>query len=233
MNRNIKSTNQLGQANGAKCIVYGGAGAGKTRLAASAPAPLILSGEKGLLSLSGFNIPAWEINGVKDMGEAFSYIRGSAEARQFLTIYLDSCTEIMEKLYTELKRKHKDGRQLYPELQDKGAQMFRDFRDIPGKHVVLVCKMEEMKDIMGNVSYRPMFPGNKLSQQAPYFVDEVFYLYSFNNPQAMGGQRLWGLQTQPSNTHVAKDRSGKLAELENADPATGGGLTTIFRKMLT
>ena len=39
---------------GVKCVVYGPAGGGKTRLLATAPSPIILSAEKGLLSLKKF-----------------------------------------------------------------------------------------------------------------------------------------------------------------------------------
>ena len=43
------------------CLVYGEAGIGKTTLCATAPSPLIISAEAGLLSLKKHDIPVYEI----------------------------------------------------------------------------------------------------------------------------------------------------------------------------
>lgn len=48
----IRKTNDISvTGRGIKLAVYGGAGIGKTRLSATAPNPLIISAESGLLSL--------------------------------------------------------------------------------------------------------------------------------------------------------------------------------------
>ena len=53
---NLKSTATIASS-GVKVLVYGQAGSGKTTLIRTAPAPLILSAEAGLLSLAGTDIP--------------------------------------------------------------------------------------------------------------------------------------------------------------------------------
>ena len=52
----LRNTRDVGTA-GVKVLVYGHAGAGKTSLIRTAPNPVILSAEAGLLSLSDLDIP--------------------------------------------------------------------------------------------------------------------------------------------------------------------------------
>ncbi len=231
MHAKIKTTSQLAQLQGAKCMVYGESGAGKTRLLASAPRPLIISAEKGLLSLRKFNIPAWPIESMKDLAEVYTYLQKSAEARQFDTVGLDSASDIAEVIFAETQRKQADPRKLYPKVQEQVTQAFRDFRDLPGKNVVFLAKQEHSQDAMGIKSYFPSFPGNKLAQAAPYFFDEVFHLFRWEDPQSRAPS--WWLRTQPADGFTAKDRSGALNILESADPAAGGGLAYIFQKMMS
>lgn len=230
MNKNIRSTTEIGRTHGAKIILYGLSGVGKTYSAVGAPAPLIISAEKGLLTLRDFNLPAWEIKGMGDLSEVFKYLTQSGEARQFKSIILDSCSDIAETCYAEIAKKTKDPRKLYPEMQEKVTQAFRDFRDLPNRHVIMLAKAEERTDTTGAKSYIPSFPGNKLAQAAPYFVDEVFYLHTWVDP--VTGQRFWGYGTSNTSEYWAKDRSARLAQLENADPKTGGGLGYVINKML-
>lgn len=202
--------------------MYGPAGVGKTPLCATAPSPLILSAERGLLSLKRTNTPYIEITGYASLVEAYQWCAGSAEARQFWTYCLDSLSEIAEVVLTEEKRKSKDPRKAYGEVIEQVVMLARAFRDLPGKNVVLVAKEEYSKDeTSGAVLYQPSMPGNKLGPKLPYFFDEVFRMeYNPSNR----AQR--GLHTVGSFQHVARDRSGMLAEYEPCD------LTVVFKKIL-
>lgn len=227
----LKSTASLGQLNGAKALVYGNSGVGKTRLIASAPGPIIVSAEKGLLSLRGFNLPVWEIKTLADLIECYTWLRTSAETRQFATVCIDSVSEVAEVLLNAELRMTTNGQRAYGQMADKLTQIFRDFRDLDGKNVVFLAKQEFSADgVTGAKMHCPSFPGKQLSQNAPYFVDEVWQLVNFGKDEA-GTERRF-LRTQPDESNVAKDRSGALELWENADPATGGGLSTIFNKMI-
>lgn len=216
---------------GVKCMVYGGAGAGKTRLLASAPKPLIVSAEKGLLSLRGFHLPAIEISTYLQLEEAYRYC--VSPACQAWTICLDSGSEIAEVVLSNEKKKSKDPRKGYGEMGDQLVAMFRSFRDLPNKHVVMLAKEHWTVDGATGAKYwAPSFPGQQLPQAAPYFFDEVFQLKAFDNPDNPRGPKVRFLRTQPDNQNVAKDRSGSLLEWENAMPETGGGLSYIFEKMM-
>jgi hypothetical protein len=206
------------------------AGTGKTRLLASAPSPVIISAEKGNLSLRNFTLPVWEVQSLKDLTEAYDFLSKSKDANQFATIGIDSVSEVAEVLLAEEKNKTKDGRKAYGEMQDKLVPMFRDFRDIVGKNVVFLAKQEFTTDgATGAKANGPSFPGTKLSQQVPYLVDELWQLVKVENADKSFG---WWLRTSPSLQDQAKDRSGALDLWENADPATGGGLDVIFKKMI-
>lgn len=220
----FSTTDKAGIMNGVKLLVYGGPGLGKTVLCSTAPAPIILSAESGLLSLRRTNIPVILIDHVGDLQEAYEWCARSREAQQFQTVCLDSASEIAEQVLNNAKRQVKDPRQAYNELLEKMESVIRLFRDLPGKNVYFSAKMEPTKDeLTGIVKYGPAMPGNKLGPKLPYFFDEVFRL-GIN--KAATGETYRYLQTQPEMQYDAKDRSGALAAIEPPN------LTAIFNKII-
>ena len=225
---------------GIKCLVYGAAGAGKTVLMATAPAPILISAESGTLSLRGsnlerlfgvgnpgicYNMPVIEIRNVDDLTDAYNWVSTSPHARDFQTVCLDSISEIGEVVLNNAKRQVKDPRQAYGELIEKMTTTIRAFRDLHGKNVILSAKMETMKDeLSGVVKYGPSMPGAKLGPSLPYYFDEVFRLGVNKTPQ---GETYRFLQTQPDLQYEAKDRSGALAPLDIPH------LGALFAKILT
>jgi len=211
------------QLHGVKVLVYGDAGVGKTVLCSTAPTPIILSAEAGLLSLRKFQIPVIMINTVDDLRDAHAWCLQSKEAQQFQTICLDSISEIAETVLTNAKRQVKDPRQAYGDLITQMEQVIKLYRDLPGKHVYFSAKMEPQKDeLTGVVKYLPSMPGSKLGPKLPYYFDEVFRLGINKTAQ---GQEYRYLQTQPDMQYSAKDRSGALAAVEQPH------LTNIFNKI--
>lgn len=220
----FSTTDQASAAAGVKVLVYGDAGMGKTTLCATAPSPIIISAESGLLSLRKFRIPVIEIKTIDQLTEAYDWATRAAEARQFATVCIDSISEIGEVVLANAKRQVKDPRQAYGELIEKMTMTIRAFRDLPGKHVYMAAKMEPMKDeLTGVVRYGPSMPGSKLGPQLPYYFDEVFRLGVNKSPQ---GETYRFLQTQPDLQYTAKDRSGSLAAIESPD------LNHVFAKIL-
>ena len=220
----LASTNTITQSQGVKVVVYGPAGAGKTVLCSTAPNPVILSAEGGLLSLRKHNLPYIEIKGYKDLTEAYKWAMQSNEAKQFETICLDSISEIGEIVLADLKRSKKDARQAYGELQDEMLSLVRQFRDMPTKHVYFSAKEDESKDgATGAIFRKPMMPGNQLPKQIPYFFDEVFQLHVYQDQQS--GQQMRALRTLADFQYSAKDRSGALDPWEMPD------LSNVFNKI--
>jgi hypothetical protein len=226
------------RTNGVKVCVYAGSGLGKTVLAATAPVPLLISAESGLLSLSRANlerlhgvnnpticydVPIIKVSDVDGLSEAYRFVSQSQDAKHFQTVCLDSISEIAEVVLNNAKRQVKDPRQAYGELIEKMESLIRLFRDLPGKHVYMAAKMEPIRDEMsGIVKYGPSMPGAKLGVKLPYFFDEVFRLGVNKDPQ---GVEYRFLQTQPDLQYEAKDRSGMLAKAEYPS------LTSVFTKI--
>ncbi len=218
----LQSSRVLSALHGIKTLVYGGAGVGKTRLVATAPAPVLISAESGLLSLRKFDIPVWPISSITDLHAAYNWLTHAVEAKQFHTICLDSISEIGEVCLTDAKKRNKDPRQAYGELIDSMLLLIKGFRDLPNRHVYISAKMEN-PDPDRNTQHQPFMPGTKLGPALPYLFDEVFHMGIAKDDD---GKDYRYLRTQPDFQYEAKDRSGNLDTFEPPD------LTHIFNKIL-
>ena len=201
--------------NGVKCLVYGDAGVGKTMLCATAPRPLIISAEGGMLSLANHSITTIELSTRDDLIEAYDWLTHSANARHYDTICLDSLSEIAEVLLADEKLLTKDPRQAYGVMNDEMATSIRAFRDLKEKNVYFTCKLKRIVDeSSGAVSFIPSVPGQGLLQSLPYFFDEVFALRVEKDGE---GNVQRALMCDSDGAWLAKDRSGKLDMWEAPD----------------
>jgi len=215
----IKSTRGY-RVDSVKCVIYGKAGVGKTVLCSTAPDPIIISAEHGLLSLANLDLPYIEVKTLQDIADAFDLLK---KDDTYKTICLDSVSEISEVLLSRLKKDAKDARQAYGQLADGLSAMIRNFRDLEGKNIVMTAKMRSREDeLAGTVEYMPSLPGRVLPESLPYLVDEVFVMHA----KPKGKNIVRALQTQPDHQYVAKDRSGALEKFEEPD------LSKIFDKIV-
>ena len=222
----ISTTRQESEMHGVKLLIYGRAGVGKTYLARTAPNPLIVSAESGLLALRDVEIPVVTIKTMPELDELYAWVSQSREADQFHTIYIDSLSEIAEVVLSNAKATVKDPRAAYGELTDRMLINVKRFRDLQGKHVVMSAKQSVMKDEnTGITTIGPDMPGRQLGPALPYMFDEVFRLGIGKTP-APENQTYRFLQTAPDLQYDAKDRSGSLEAIEPAD------LTYIINKIL-
>lgn len=212
----IKSTKDT-ITRGIKIAVYGNAGTGKTVLCSTAPNPLIVSAENGLLSLSRKDIPYTEVTKYSDIDKIYDFVK--SKDCKFDTICVDSISEIAEVILVDFKKDEKDPRQAYQKMADAMMHMIRNFRDIPDKNIVFTSKLRLVEDeASGLIIHVPMIPGKVVGQQLPYMFDEVFCLQVEKD-----GKRY--LQTGVDRQRSCKDRSGVLDQKEPAD------LTYIINKV--
>lgn len=216
----IRSTAEITASDGIKVMVYGLAGSGKTRLIETAPRPIILSAEKGLLSLRKSNLPYIVINSIEDLKTARLQL---VNDRRFDTICLDSASEIAETCLNGMLAANKDGRRAYGDMAQAVLNEVRAFRDFPQRHIYFIMKQGRIKDEQtGGFLNGPLMPGQQLDQHMPYMFDEVFQLVTI---RGQDGTIQSALRTQRDNQNEAKDRSGAL------DPWEPPNLTHIFAKI--
>ena len=212
------------QDQGAKILVYGMAGAGKTYLARTAPGKvLVISAEAGLLSIrDAQNVEAIEVKSAAEVVEVYEALRSGK--LQYDTVCLDSISEISELLLQAEKAKHKDARKAYGEVQESVTNVMRAFRDLQ-MHVMFICKEDKVNND-GVFEQAPKMVGTKLGQSITYFFDEVLALRVIEDADAEGNpvQARW-LQTRIGQGYVAKDRSGKLEAFEEPN------LTKLIEKL--
>lgn len=200
---------------GAKILVYGRAGVGKTRLCASMPRPVIFSAEGGLLSLRRVQLPYILIDSLAKLDEVYKWSTQSREAQQFYSLCLDSISEIAEIILKNELGKTKDPRKAYGELLIQTIDHIKKFRMIENKNVYFTAKEQYASDgITGATYFGPLLPGKALGQDLPYQFDEVFRLATYKD---QNGKDFEVLQCRADNQTVAKDRSGMLDVFEPPD----------------
>lgn len=219
----IRSTSQIADKP-IKCVTYGKSGVGKTCLAATAPAPLIIDSERGTLSLAREEIAVWPVSTLGEARAALAWLRTDPEAREtFKTVVVDSLTDLAEKFKADFLAsgdpRAKDPRAAYGETSDQMQAFMRELRDLPFFDVVAIAKQEPREDEVSKVTlWGPAMPGAKLANSVAYLFDCVFHLRIKQDKSRR-------LLTAADFQFDAKNRLGVLAPEEPAD------LTHIFNKI--
>lgn len=211
----FSTTDRETAKHGVKMLVYGAAGTGKTTLCGTAPSPMIISAEAGLLSLRKKSIPVAVVSTVQDVWDALTWCATNASKQGIRTICLDSISEIVEKCLSAEKQKTKDSRQAYGGMADQAITLVKAFRDLPGFHIIVTAKQTTGKDpVTGVEKAVPTTPGQQVGPALPYLFDLVLHSYTDRDAQ---GNTYHALRTRASFNADAKDRSGALDEIEYPD----------------
>lgn len=235
----LTSTKSMG-VNRLKLLIYGRAGVGKTTLASTLPGKtLIVSAESGLLSISKFDIPVFDIT-IDDDGfsipiskrfeklrEVLRYLETDEAIKTYDNIFIDSLTEISQNLIEKLQIEipdSKDTIKMWGEYAKTMKAFVKAFRDLPYYNVIFSALEKEEQDEFKRKFIRINVQGS-IGSDLPAFFDEVFYYTSIENKEDATEGRI--LITQSSSRIVAKDRSGTLNPYEEPN------LSLIFKKIQT
>jgi hypothetical protein len=210
------------KTHGVKVLIHGPAGSEKTRMCATAPKPIVISAESGLLSLAEANLPYIEVKTLIDVQDAFQWCTESEESKSIETICLDSISEIAEVMLTTYKKEEKDPRAAYGRMNDDIAITIRMFRDIKGKNVYFSAKQIRIEDENHPTRFMASMPGKVTLNATDYYFDLVA---ASRMGQLEDGTTYRYLQTVSDLSYVCKDRSGKLFPREKPD------LGYIFNKI--
>lgn len=218
---NISQLRPLGDfamRSGVKTVVYGPPGSGKTPISNTAPRPVILVSEPGVLSVRTSIIPAWGGTSPKLIDEFFDWFFGSNERRNFDTLIWDSVSYGAETyLQAEFAGTSKAGNAVHGEKAygNMLKNVMRHLRRLffaENCHTYLICQ----QGIGSNGNVYPGFPGRALEKEVPHLFDEILHLGLKNVP---GYGLVPAFQTQSTFDILARDRSGKLAMFEPPDLA--------------
>lgn len=208
-------------------MIVGPSGIGKTSLAGTLKGrTLIASAESGLLSLKGLDIDYWEIHTIEDLKKFFIYCMGNECKKKYENLFIDSLTEIGDKLLLELKadpkyQEPKMALQMFGKFNDDFTKFIKALRDMKPYNVWFTCLNKYEKDGM-EMKEEFNFPGAKVKDNIKAWFDEVLKYEVFTKDDVKFRKLITDHEINP----LAKDRSGKLLKYEDAD------LGSIMAKIL-
>jgi hypothetical protein len=234
----LKPAGTLAQKFGVKAMLYGQPGTGKTPMLNTAPRPVLLATEPGLLSMRGSTLPTWEAYTPERIAEFFDWFFKSNEAKNFDTLAIDSGSQLAEIVLSKHQRACKDGRKAFGEMSRECMDYFDQLYFMPQKHVILICKMMQVevgKQLVKSETggfvvetvfqSQPFFPGKDLNIKVPHRYDEILYVGRATIPGQP--QPVIAIRSKGTDEILARDRTGRLAELEPPD------LTSLFNKAMS
>lgn len=216
-------------------VVYGPSGVGKTHFIGTAAlrfTPIILSVERGLLSLQSkkddkgaqlgidfITVDDWRQVEEVRLEIKHGRLKSPKTGKPYDLVAIDSLTELQELCTNRILFENKATmmqRQDWGALYTRMANTIKDFRAM-GVNMIITALETTKQDEESGIITRPSLQG-QFQERLPGFVDEVFYLLSKNVVGADGKSMIVRkLVTQGTQKIVAKDRSGKLAQLEDPD----------------
>lgn len=229
-------------------LVVGPAGSGKTSLlrtilgqsydqeagawvqtSETADKVCVLSAESGLLCVRDLvtegKVEGFEIGSFSEMREAYAALQDKACVERYRWLFIDSLTEISARCVEAVKAKYPSSKDSFPmwgEYNDSMTALIKAFRDMASYNVAFTCLETVDKDQNGVRYKAPMISGSGLKERLTSYFDEVLYMDKILDEN--GIQHTVFRTNEPIG--VAKDRSGKLNAIENAN------LLTITNKIL-
>lgn len=207
--KDLKPAKEFAIQFGVKAVVYGAPGSAKTPLINTAPRPVLLATEPGLLSMKGSEVPTWEAYTAERIDEFFLWLFNSPETKNFDTICVDSISQVAEIYLQKALKTNKHGLQAYGEMARETMKQLRGLYYTRYKHTYLIAKESNVDGYK-----KPYFDGKQLPVEVPHLYDEILHLGIHNVPST--GQ-VRSFQCVGTMDILARDRTGSLSEFEFPD----------------
>jgi hypothetical protein len=209
-----------------KALIYGESGAGKTSLAATlGKETLVISGESGLLCIRDAELDFVDLSRddkgeviqdqlgrLRVLSEVFKELHDNDELKKkYKNVFVDGITEIGELMVESLALQFPDRKDSFPmwgEYSKRMRSVIKNFRDLP--YNVFMTAVAEPDVDENKRRYMGFQVAGSIGRKMPQYFDEVFFLYVDSE-----GKR--SLVTNKTDALVCKDRSNKLAPIEEAD----------------
>lgn len=193
------------------CLIYGKPKTGKRLWACSAPKPFVFDFDNGMLSLRGSNVPykVYEktTEFINDLNELVKMDKPPYE-----TLVFSSLSTLQHYYLEELlilnNRKEKGAT-----LHERGMRidwltnLMLQLNKAPFNTIVITHEETVKNDLTGAVNTIPMVAGQKLPEQLPAFVDEV---YRTKVGRDKNGNPTYNLITVGDESMIAGSRLGCL-----------------------
>lgn len=108
-----------------------------------------------------------------------------------------------------------DVRAAYGLLASEMSSWLNQFQHIPDKDVIFVGLLDQRTDDFNKTSWIPQIEGSKISIELPGVLDEVISMVPMKG-ESGNLERKFVCHTLNAAGYPAKDRSGKLSEIEEA-----------------
>lgn len=185
-----------------KALIYWGAKKGKTTLASTAPNPLWLCSENGLLSVANKSPKFRRINTLDDLKEVYKELRD--EKTEFDTIIIDSLSEISKVIKDNLtdRWKTKMTLQLWWSYSEEIMQTIRQIVQLD-YHIIVIVHSKDQTDDNWNVVFYDIAVDGSAKNEIPRYFDTIGYCYIDKD---------WNYQINIAwnNKTICWDRSNKI-----------------------
>ncbi|MEY3787129.1 MAG: Pantoea phage vB PagS Vid5 [Pseudomonadota bacterium] len=155
------------------------------------------------------------IKTVDDLTETFIELSKGIKGIRY--VFIDSITEMGQMVLSELKADSryvdpKFALKMYGEYNDTMTKIIKSYRDMSQYTVIFTCLSSKEKD--GMESYDEFnIPGSSVKNNLKAYFDLVLHMKAYKDDD--GEKRIF--LTNSSVSRLAKDRSGLLLEVENAN----------------
>lgn len=224
MNMNdLRPAGNYAQKYGVKMLAYGPPGSGKTPIINTAPRPVLLFCEPGLLSMKGSNVASYPGFSVKAVDDFFEWVCKSNEVRNFDTIGVDSVSQMAEICLAEELVKQRDPRKAYGNMSQWVMKHLSMLYFMQNKHAYLIAK-EARVDNGDQQGVKAYFPGQDLGVKVPHLYDLIARIAQTVVPGQVN--KVTAIRCRESGYEHARDRSNMLNELEPPN------LAKLFAKVM-
>lgn len=209
--KDLKPASTFAVSSGVKALIYGAPGSAKTPLISTAPRPVLLACENGMLSMKGSNVPTWQAFTPQRIDEFFRWLFTSNEAKNYDTVAIDSASQMADVYLqgalngTSASGKKVHGLAAYGDMADSVMDHLRPLYYMQEKHTYVICKETEISNMK-----RPYFPGKYLNPEVPHLYDFILHLGIKNTPVGM----TLAFQCNQTYDVLARNRTGNLADYE-------------------
>jgi hypothetical protein len=192
---------RLKQQTGVKAAIFGPFGIGKTSLLKTLDEPTL----------------CLDLEAVQTKWKDCDFSKYKCIFIDSITIALKLCLtwcKMQPESFSEKSGKP-DTRSAYGLLASEMSGWLNQFQHVPDKDVIIVGLLEQKTDDFNRTIWSPQIEGSKTTNELPGIVDEVISMISMKNEFGKL-ERKFVCHTLNQCGFPAKDRSGRLDEIEDA-----------------